>query len=84
MAVKIIPMKHNPVSLHSARSFNLSWENVFKRNVEKYHDTKPPKDNKFVMVNSYMYNGRSSTVIDGGTLKRLDLEQILEINIIAF
>ena len=73
MAVKIIPMKHNPVSLHSARSFNLSWENVFKRNVEKYHDTKPPKDNIFVMRYSALYNGQSGSVIDGGTLKSLDL-----------
>lgn len=54
MAAKIIPMKHNPVSLHSPASlnFNPQENNNFKRSVDQFHDTKAPKDNIFAMKNT--------------------------------
>lgn len=66
MAAKIIPMKHNPVSLHSAKTFNLSGQNDFKPNMEKHHDTKPPKDNTFNMKGYEFYNGDNLMAKNGG------------------
>lgn len=56
MAAKIIPMKHNPVSLHSSSMFNSAEDQYnFKALVAKHYDTKAPKDNEFVMKSEVFY-----------------------------
>jgi hypothetical protein len=70
MAAKIIPMKHNPVSLHSPASFNFNPQenNNFKRSVDQFHDTKAPKDNIFAMKSSG-YGYSNFCKITNGTIK---------------
>eukprot|EP00029_Vermamoeba_vermiformis_P012021 TRINITY_DN6831_c0_g1_i1.p1 TRINITY_DN6831_c0_g1~~TRINITY_DN6831_c0_g1_i1.p1 ORF type:complete len:383 (+),score=49.67 TRINITY_DN6831_c0_g1_i1:44-1150(+) len=73
MAAKIIPMKHNPVSLYSSKSFNSQARNEFKRDVEQYHDTKPPKDNFYERKGGFQFgysrlvaaNGKGEFLFEG-------------------